>query len=676
MPRRPAVQLLVLFTALLLLPSVGAGAAEREGDAPSVVRVAYTNGRVAGVTAADGSGPTEPIGTEAGVAATAWSPGGRSLALVEGQPYGSGPLRVADPGDGSTSHVLLDDAREPVWSDDGLLAALQGDAVAVLDPPGPDRRPGPLLTPIPSGPNSAIRDLRWRPGGGVWAVIGLEGPNGEDVFLGSPGSAPDTLVNLTGAAVRASSFAWLPDGSGLVVAGRPGEDQTGPPALYRIGLDGSTARVADLPSDRLLGIAPDGRSVVLEVVVERPSTRVAHLSLVDVATGVARPLVTDPQIVRDRIRDLAWLPDGSSLMVSAIQYDSGGDDFGYVTVVDAATGEPTASQPFPDDGTPTELSANGDILVDVDDSAVRRLGGGSRFGTAAAIAADARPDATTVVLARGDDYADALAGAPLAALLDAPLLLSGRDELPAETAARLGRPEVTDIVLLGGEVALSDELVASLGQAHTIDRVAGPTRFETAVAVRNRVVALGGDAGAAYAVQGRDADPARGWPDAVAVAPVAAAQGRPILLTDTNALPDATAAALDDATVTVVGGRVAISDAVRDELAVRTGHPVQRIAGGDRYATSVGVARAALAAGVGTEEVWLATGGAFPDALAAGPAAAVSGGVVLLAGGEELGPEAVDFLTEHPGVRRIVAVGDAGVVAPPLPVQAAALALR
>jgi putative cell wall-binding protein len=60
-----------------------------------------------------------------------------------------------------------------------------------------------------------------------------------------------------------------------------------------------------------------------------------------------------------------------------------------------------------------------------------------------------------------------------------------------------------------------------------------------------------------------------------------------------------------------------------------------RIAGGDRYATGAAVSAATFVPGVPV--VFVATGNDFPDALAAGPAAARLGGPVLLVGQAGLG---------------------------------------
>src|SRR5680860_87032 len=71
--------------------------------------------------------------------------------------------------------------------------------------------------------------------------------------------------------------------------------------------------------------------------------------------------------------------------------------------------------------------------------AVQRIAGGDRVATAIALSRAVFDAADTVVLARADDPADALVGAPLAARRDAPILLTPRAALPA-ASARWGRP--------------------------------------------------------------------------------------------------------------------------------------------------------------------------------------------------------------------------------------------
>jgi spore germination protein YaaH/putative cell wall-binding protein len=84
-----------------------------------------------------------------------------------------------------------------------------------------------------------------------------------------------------------------------------------------------------------------------------------------------------------------------------------------------------------------------------------------------------------------------------------------------------------------------------------------------------------------------------------------------------------------------------------------------RLAGADRYATAAAVSQAAFAPGVPV--AYVATGTAFPDALAAGPPAALAGGPVLLTGPASLPPAtAVELGRLLPA--RIVVLGGAGAV--------------
>jgi len=80
----------------------------------------------------------------------------------------------------------------------------------------------------------------------------------------------------------------------------------------------------------------------------------------------------------------------------------------------------------------------------------------------------------------------------------------------------------------------------------------------------------------------------------------------------------------------------------------------ERIAGNDRYSTSVAIARMARDRGADLSTVYVATGTNWPDALAAGPVAAGTQGPLLLVGGFA----AKEFLVEvFDEVEELVAFG-------------------
>lgn len=266
-------------------------------------------------------------------------------------------------------------------------------------------------------------------------------------------------------------------------------------------------------------------------------------------------------------------------------------------------------------------------------AAVERLAGPDRVATALAISRHAFADgAPAVVLARADAYPDALAGAPLAGVLSAPILLTARDRLSPGVADEIRRLGASRALLLGGSSALGPEVereVAAAGVGE-VTRFAGTDRFDTARLVAEAVLEATGD-GEVYLTLGAHPDPARGWPDAVALSALAAARRRPVLLTGGDGLaPPVTEllATRPPDRITVIGGTAALSDGLLEPL--RGLAPLERVAGADRYATSVAVAERALADGGDGRQVWLATGGSHADALAGGAAAAATGGVLLL----------------------------------------------
>ena len=154
----------------------------------------------------------------------------------------------------------------------------------------------------------------------------------------------------------------------------------------------------------------------------------------------------------------------------------------------------------------------------------QRLSGSNRFATAAAISQEGWSSAETVFLARGDNYADALAGVPLAHALNAPVLLTATAKLPEVTRAELVRLGAKKVYILGGGGAVSPEIEAILALELGLDteRLSGANRFATAAEIARRLALLT-NPDKAIVVYGNN------FPDALAAAPHAAAKGLPIL---------------------------------------------------------------------------------------------------------------------------------------------------
>ncbi len=265
---------------------------------------------------------------------------------------------------------------------------------------------------------------------------------------------------------------------------------------------------------------------------------------------------------------------------------------------------------------------------------VERFEAADGTGTSVVAARRLWPAPRTVVIARGDEFADALAAAPVAAVLDAPLLLTDSGQLPAHVWEQIEHDHADRAVIMGGSAAVGDGVVAQLRDELGIldvERIQGPNRFETAAAAASFVRANGGTADP-IVVRGEGAGHIGGWEDAMAVSQHAALLAAPILLTRPDSLPGVTRARLAELApdgVTVVGGTAAVSDGVASELGSIA--PVQRLAGPSRYETSTAVADATLAAGADPSRVFLAPGTNWQDALVAGATAGALCGVLLYA---------------------------------------------
>jgi subtilisin family serine protease len=233
--------------------------------------------------------------------------------------------------------------------------------------------------------------------------------------------------------------------------------------------------------------------------------------------------------------------------------------------------------------------------------AVRLAPGSGRTSPAAQAAAVSRAmfgpgQALYAVIARDDDFADALAGSSLAYGI-APLLFGPRQgSLPAETRTELQRTLVPGdpVFLLGGTAALDGRLdseIRALG-LHPV-RLFGPTREHTAVAVAEELDALlrmlGQPPAPAIIVATRS-----NWPDAVAAGSLGGAFGLPILLTERDGLHPATREHLARTSglraVYVVGGTGVVGDGAAAAAAAAGRAPARRLAGAARDATAVAVA--------------------------------------------------------------------------------------
>jgi putative cell wall-binding protein len=204
---------------------------------------------------------------------------------------------------------------------------------------------------------------------------------------------------------------------------------------------------------------------------------------------------------------------------------------------------------------------------------VTRIAGTNRYTTAIEVADNFNVgNPTSIILATGENFPDALAAGPLAIATGSPILLNNGDSLRAEVSGFLNaQPQITDVYIVGGEAVISAEIEAELAgpRGYNVTRLAGDTRADTAVAVAEELGAVN-----VVLVNGS------GFADALSAGPLAAVFGAAILVVNADSIPAATAAVHIGncntiGTVDVVGGTSVVSASVKaDAVAAATCAPV------------------------------------------------------------------------------------------------------
>jgi cytochrome c len=161
----------------------------------------------------------------------------------------------------------------------------------------------------------------------------------------------------------------------------------------------------------------------------------------------------------------------------------------------------------------------------------------------------------------------------------------------------------------------------------TVTRIFGQNRYETAVAISQRIDPPLGSA--VVITTGEN------FPDALAAGALAAKVGGVVLLVRPTQVPAVTlaeAVRIDPATIYFVGGPAAMSTSVRAELLLATGASSVSLDGPDRYGTSIAVSQQYAP---GSAYLTIATGRTYQDALLGGALASRELGVLLLVRGDQ-----------------------------------------
>ena len=241
-----------------------------------------------------------------------------------------------------------------------------------------------------------------------------------------------------------------------------------------------------------------------------------------------------------------------------------------------------------------------------------RVYGSNRFDTSTKIAdsiksLNGNKRFSSIIVATGTNYPDALSGSYLAKVKNAPIILTNKtNETTTVNYIKNNLSSGGTVYILGGQGAVSADFSNKLYYAG-INRVrlGGTDRIDTNLKVLNTAGNFGDEL---IVVTGWN------YPDALS----ASAIGKPILLVG-KSLTKSQKDFLKSKKfkkITVIGGTSAVSQSVANELG--TYGTVNRVAGKNRYDTSAQIARKYFSKAT---DVVLATGKNYPDALSGGPLA-------------------------------------------------------
>lgn len=186
----------------------------------------------------------------------------------------------------------------------------------------------------------------------------------------------------------------------------------------------------------------------------------------------------------------------------------------------------------------------------VPSATVSRVSGLDRYATSRAMVESQFSAASTIYLATGSDYPDALAAGAAAGHEGLPVLLvdGAASTVDASTAALLRRLNVANIVIAGGAGSISAKLAADLEQYGSVKRLSGADRYGTTEAIDEHAYASAKNVLLASGMN---------FPDALSAAAWSGASASPLYLVRQGCVPQKVLTDIQNlsaTSVTLIGG--------------------------------------------------------------------------------------------------------------------------
>ena len=280
----------------------------------------------------------------------------------------------------------------------------------------------------------------------------------------------------------------------------------------------------------------------------------------------------------------------------------------------------------------------------------QRFQGENRAKTAVNVQRHYFANTNKVILVNDNAYPDAISATNVS-MGKYPLLYTGKNSLSVETKSALDKMFLDEIYLMGGVNTISKNVENKLRKnfPHAkITRIMGNNRYDTSAEsakTRANTTNLIFAAGTNYA-------------DALYATSLAAHQNAPILLVSNDGINQSTANFIKSLgnihNVTIVGGEISVNQSVKNQIENLTKKRVTRLAGVDRYESSVEVAKRVNA---NPAEVITTSGEVFADALVSSTVAQKIKAPILLVKKDVIPLKVREYMKDTNSIYKLTTIG-------------------
>lgn len=217
-----------------------------------------------------------------------------------------------------------------------------------------------------------------------------------------------------------------------------------------------------------------------------------------------------------------------------------------------------------------------------------------------------------------------------------------------------------DLTFFGATSTGNEYIVDKYLTAPGVQRLSGPTRFDTSAQLAKRMPIISDTVIIAVGTN---------FPDALSGGSLAAWEGAPVLLTQSTSMPQVIKDEVKRRGANraiILGGTGVVSNNVVSELKALGVTQIERKEGANRFETSASVAKALLESqesqmGGHSDTAFIVTGSNYADALSATSPAGYTGSPVLLVNGTTL-PASIKQVIESKGLKNFYVIGGSSVV--------------